>query len=60
MSKDEALKMAIQWLESPWNAPDIREKVINACKEALASNSEALEKCDGCGMRYCECGERHD
>jgi hypothetical protein len=31
----QALEMAIQWMESPWNAPDIREKVINACKEAL-------------------------
>ena len=108
MTKDEALKMAM------FMATDIRRgyeptiefavRVFEACKEALASNSEALAqpaqepvawmyqtedenfkthtlsvgyeptfdgkiiplythptpscKCEECGMKYCECGER--
>ncbi len=54
MTKDEALKMAIEalqnnqtydWKGNPLTALDeANEKVINACKEALASYSEALEQ----------------
>jgi len=61
MTKDEALKMAIEALEDAQKClmghlsleklPYGEE--INACKEAL-------EKCDKCGMRYCECGEHDD
>ena len=51
MTKDEALKLALEALETPWNAPyvngcdlalDKKVKAITAIKEALAN--EALEK----------------
>jgi hypothetical protein len=35
-------------------------KPINACKEALEQPALTDEKCGGCGMNYCECGERID
>jgi hypothetical protein len=42
MTKDEALKMAIDALKEGAYGKE-KEKAINTCKEALASNSEALE-----------------
>jgi hypothetical protein len=57
MTKDEALKMAIEFMQREHEFGIItdgtRNNVINACKQAL-------EKCDDCGMKYCECGERDD
>ena len=51
MTKDEALKLALEALQTPWNAPYVdgcdlalgkKVKAITAIKEALAN--EALEK----------------
>ena len=53
MTKDEALKMAIEALnEYPIS---LSQLIV-----ALESCMDVLEQCDGCGMKYCECGERDD
>jgi hypothetical protein len=51
--------MAIEHIERD-GATTERKVVINACKEALEQPALTDEKCGGCGMNYCECGERID
>ena len=61
MTKEEALKLALEALETPWNAPYVdgcdlalgkRVKAITAIKEALAQEQEQDGECkyctDGC------------
>ena len=53
MTKDEALKMAIEALNE---YPVSTSKLIVSLEACM----DVIEKCDGCGMEYCECGERDD
>jgi hypothetical protein len=43
MTKDEALKMAIELLESGGGWGNANKEVINACKEALAGDDKGEE-----------------
>ncbi len=50
MTKDEALKLALEALEEPLS-PTKRMKAITAIKEALAQPPEERNFCPRCGKR---------
>ena len=35
-----------------------RTTTITALRAALAQQAEPVGRCEDCGMKYCECGER--
>ncbi len=48
----EALKMAIEWMENPWKSNTIRLDVINACKEALEQPAQETWQAAKCYKIY--------
>ena len=52
MNKDEALKMAIEWIEGWYGDNMSRDAVLNACKEAL--EQPAQDTCVHIGMDKCQ------
>ena len=48
---------ALEWPKGKW--PDLYKRTCNATITALRERlAQPVDRCEDCGMKYCECGER--